>query len=156
MRRNGFTFVELLVSLAIIAALASIAYPLAELKKQRQREQELKLALREIRSALDAYKQAADEGRVQRTGGSSGYPRTLQELVEGVENVKDPQRRMLYFLRRIPRDPMYPDLTAPAHVTWSKRSYASPPDRPAEGADVFDVYSKSADVGLNGVPYKEW
>lgn len=156
MRQNGFTFVELLISLAIIAVLASVAYPLAELKKQRMREQELMTALREIRAAVDAFKQASDEGRIQRVAGTSGYPRTLQQLVDGVETVKDPQRKKLYFLRRIPRDPMHSDRAAPAHATWAKRSYASPSDKPAEGADVFDVYSRSPAVGLNGVPYREW
>lgn len=156
MRQNGFTFVELLISLAIIAVLASVAYPLAELKKQRMREQELMTSLREIRAAVDAFKQASDEGRIQRVAGTSGYPRTLQQLVDGVENVKDPQRRKLYFLRRMPRDPMHSDLAAPAHATWAKRSYASASDKPAEGADVFDVYSRSPAVGLNGVPYREW
>lgn len=156
MRRGGFTFIELLISLAIIATLASIAYPLSELKKQRGREQELQSALREIRAALDAFKQAGDEGRIQRSGASSGYPSSLDDLVRGVEDVKDPQRKSVYFLRRIPRDPMHTDPAVASHLTWRKRSYASPADMPAEGADVFDVYSGSEKAGLNGVPYKEW
>jgi general secretion pathway protein G len=138
LRQGGFSFVELLVTLAIISVLASIVYPMAELRQQRQREQELRIALREIRSALDAYKQAGDEGRISRG------------------DLKDPARRKLYFLRRVPRDPMFPDPNAPAHLTWLQRSYASAPDRPTEGADVFDVFSKSDGVGLNGIPYKEW
>ena len=156
LRQSGFSFIELLVTLAVIAVLASIVYPMAELKQQRQREQELRIALQEIRSALDAYKQAGDEGRIQRTAGESGYPRSLQELAEGVVDVKDPTRRKVYFLRRVPRDPMFPDLNVPPHLTWLQRSYASAPDRPTEGTDVFDVFSKSDKVGLNGVPYKEW
>lgn len=156
LRQTGFSFIELLVTLAIIAVLASIVYPMAELKQQRQREQELRIALREIRSALDAYKQAGDEGRIQRGAADSGYPKTLQELVEGVQDLKDPGRRKLYFLRRVPRDPTHPDPGVPAHLTWLQRSYASAPDRPAEGADVFDVFSKSDGMGLNGIPYKEW
>lgn len=155
-RRSGFTFIELLITLGILAVLASIVFPMVEVKKQRQREQELKSALREIRTALDTYKQASDEGRIQRRVGDSGYPRSLEDLVAGVEDVKDPARRNLYFLRRIPRDPLFEDRTTPAHLTWAKRSYASPPDRPSEGADVFDVYSRSAGTGLNGVPYREW
>ena len=152
----GFTFIELLVTMAIIAVLVSIAYPMAELNKQRQREQELRLALREIRTALDAYKQAGDEGRIQRKAGDSGYPRSLQELVEGVEDVKDPSRRKLYFLRRIPRDPLFPDPAVPAPSTWTVRSFSSPPEKPAPGPDVFDVFSKSEGIGLNGVAYREW
>src|SRR5882672_12662666 len=153
---SGFTFIELVVTLAIIAVLASIVYPMAELNRKRQLERELRLALREIRLALDAYKQAGDEGRIQRRAGDSGYPRSLQELIEGVEDVKDPSRRKLYFMRRIPRDPMFSDQAAPAHLTWSTRSYSSPPDKPTAGADVFDVFAKSEAIGLNGVPYKEW
>jgi general secretion pathway protein G len=155
-RQTGFSFIELLVTLAIISVLASIVYPFAELKQQRQREQELRVALREIRSALDAYKQAGDEGRIRRNPGDSGYPKSLQQLVEGVEDQRDPARRRLYFLRRVPRDPMFPDSSVPAHLTWLQRSYASAADRPAEGDDVFDVFSKSDRMGLNGIPYKEW
>lgn len=153
---SGFTFIELLVTLAIVAVLASIVFPMAELNKQRERERELKAALREIRSALTAYKRAGDEGQIPRRANESGYPPTLMALVDGVENVKDPARNRIYFLRHIPRDPTFPDPTAPAHAMWGKRSYASPPDKPAEGTDVFDVYSRSAGVGLNGVPYREW
>jgi general secretion pathway protein G len=155
-RQGGFSFIELLVTLAIISVLASIVYPMTELRQQRQREQELRIALREIRTALDAYKQAGDEGRVQRSPADSGYPKSLQELVEGVTDLKDPARRKLYFLRRIPRDPLFPDPSVPAHLTWLQRSYASGPDRPAEGADIFDVLSRSDGTGLNGIPYKEW
>jgi general secretion pathway protein G len=153
---SGFTFIELLVTLAIVAVLASIAYPMAELASQRARERELKVALREIRTALTAYKRAGDEGRIPRRANESGYPPTLQVLLDGVENAKDPARSKIYFLRRIPKDPTFLDQTAPAVTMWAKRSYASPPDKPAEGLDVFDVYSRSAGAGLNGVPYREW
>lgn len=155
-RHTGFSFIELLVTLAIISVLASIVYPMTELRQQRQREQELRVALHEIRAALDAYKQAGDEGRMHRRLSASGYPKTLRELVDGVEDLKDPARRRMYFLRRIPRDPMFPDRAAPAESTWLKRSYESAPEAPAEGADVFDVFSKSDGMGLNGVPYREW
>lgn len=153
---SGFTFIELLVTLAIVAVLASIAYPMAELAQQRERERELKEALREIRTALTAYKRAGDEGRIPRRANESGFPSTLQVLVDGVEDAKDPARKKIYFLRRIPRDPTNPDAGALAPATWGKRSYASPPDKPAEGLDVFDVYSRSPGMGLNGVPYREW
>jgi general secretion pathway protein G len=155
-RASGFTFIELLVTLAIVAALASITLPLAELTVQRQKEKELSRALIDIRSALDAYKQAGDEGRIMRRAGDSGYPKSLRELVDGVEDVKDPARRKIYFLRRIPRDPTFEDRSADAVATWGKRSYTSPPDKPQEGVDVFDVFSKSAGAGLNGIAYREW
>lgn len=152
----GFTFIELLVSLAIIATLASVVFPLAQLQKQREQERELRSGLREIRAALNAYKRAGDEGRIAKKSGESGYPRNLQELVEGVEDAKDPMRRKIYFLRRLPRDPFTADPAVPSHASWGKRSYASPADKPQEGNDVFDVYSKSPGIGLNGIPYKEW
>jgi len=153
---RGFTFVELMVTLAIVAVLTSIAFPLVELTVQRQKEKELRSALRQIRGALDAFKAAGDEGRIVRRAGESGYPASLQLLVAGVEDAKDPTRRKIYFLRRIPRDPMFPDRTAPAETTWAIRSYESPPDQPRPGNDVFDIRSTIGKIGLNGIPYREW
>ena len=155
-RRHGFTLVELMVTLAVLAVLATLAVPMAQVAAQRQKEQELRLALREIRSAIDAYKRAHDGGLVRRVVGASGYPPDLQVLVDGVENQRDPQRRKLYFLRRIPRDPMAPDDAGPAADTWLLRSYASEPDEPQPGSDVYDVMSRSTQPGLNGVPYRQW
>ncbi len=153
---TGFTLIELVVTVAIVAILASVALPLNELVTQRAKEQDLRRALRDIREAIDAYKQAADEGRILRKIGESGYPRRLEELVEGVEDQKDPKKARIYFLRRLPPDPFAADAaTAPAQ-TWRLRSYASPPDDPREGEDVFDVYSRSEAVGINGRPYKDW
>ena len=91
-----------------------------------------------------------------RKAGDSGYPRTLQVLIDGVEDAKSPTGSKMYFLRRVPRDPFYPDPSVPAAQTWGKRTYASPPDAPREGDDVFDVYSLSPGTGLNGVRYREW
>jgi general secretion pathway protein G len=153
---SGFTLIELVVTVAIVGILASIAVPLGELSVQRAREQELRSALRHIREALDSYKRATDEGRVLRRADGSGYPRSLDELDKGVEDAKSPAQTKLYFLRRLPRDPFYPDPGVPAADTWGKRAYASPPDAPFDGEDVFDVYSLSERVGLNGIAYREW
>jgi general secretion pathway protein G len=152
----GFTLIELVITLAIVLVLASVALPLAEVAVQRSREHDLRRALREIREAIDSYKAAVDAGRIAKTTGDSGYPQTLNILVEGTVDTKTPSQTKIYFLRRIPRDPFSRDATLPAAATWSKRSYASPPDKPQEGDDVYDVYSRSSVTGLNGIPYREW
>ncbi|MBI4695290.1 MAG: type II secretion system protein [Gammaproteobacteria bacterium] len=157
MRARGFTFVELLVTIAILALLAGMAWPIGQLASKRTREADLRYALREIRRGIDAYKEAAESGHVKTEQGASGYPPDLQTLVEGVEDAQDPKaEKKIYFMRRIPRDPLFPDPSAPPAGTWGLRSYASPPDAPAAGEDVFDVYSLSQAEGLNGVPYREW
>ncbi len=155
-RADGFTLIELVITVAIVAVLASVALPLNELVVQRSKEQDLRRSLREMREAIDAYKQASDEGRILRRVGESGYPKRLEDLVAGVEDQKSPKKERMYFLRRVPRDPFAsePDV-APAD-TWGKRSYASPPDEPAEGDDVYDVFSRSPYLGINGRPYREW
>jgi general secretion pathway protein G len=148
-RSKGFTLIELLIVVAIVALLASVAAPLAELGYQRAKEQELRHALREIRDAIDAYKRAADEGKIERSADASGFPPSLATLVDGVEEKTNPQRTKIYFLRRIPRDPLTGE-------DWGLRSYASPANDPQPGKDVFDVYSRSDEVGLNRIPYREW
>jgi len=153
---RGFTLIELLVTVAIVGLLASIALPMTELAVQRSKEQELRIALREIRAAIDAYRKVWDEGRIQKGVDDAGYPKSLDVLAEGVEDAKSPVRSKIYFLRRVPRDPMSRDTRSPAAETWGKRSYKSPPDDPQEGEDVYDVYSLSQKTGLNGVPYREW
>jgi len=152
-RAIGFTLLELLITVAIVGLLASIALPLSEMAAQRSKEQDLRRALREIREALDAYKRAADDGRVAHPADESGYPPSLAALVQGVPNAKSASGGKLYFLRRIPLDPFTAE---PAPPGWGLRSFDSPPDAPKPGKDVFDVYSTSPGVGLNGVPYKEW
>lgn len=155
-QQYGFTIVELLVTVVIVSILASAALPMAELSVQRNKEQELRRVLREIREALDAYKQAGDEGRIVRKAGESGYPPTLEVLADGVVDAKSPTGAKMHFLRRIPRDPFFTDLSVPAAKMWGKRSYASSADDPKEGDDVYDIYSVSSDAGLNGIPYREW
>ena len=155
-RHDGFTFVEMLATLAIIAILTTICLPLAEVSSQRRKEEDLRAALRQIRDGLDTYRRAFDDGHIKRTPGDSGYPETLLALVDGVEDAQSPEGARLYFLRRLPRDPMNADSVSPPEQTWGKRSYASPPNAPKEGKDVFDVYSLSEGKGINGIPYKEW
>ena len=153
---RGFTLIELLITVAIVGLLASVALPLTELAVQRSKEQELRIALREIRSGIDAYKKAWDEGHIQKSLDDSGYPKKLEVLAEGVEDFKSPKRVKMYFLRRVPRDPMMRDTSSNAAEPWGKRSYKSPHDEPQEGDYVYDVYSLSTGVGLNGRAYREW
>jgi len=152
----GFTLIELVVAVAILGILAMGLLPLAQLASQRSKEQELRTALRDIRGGIDAYKKAGDEGRIEKKADTSGYPPELVVLVEGVKDAKSTEEKKIYFMRRIPRDPFFDDASVPPEKTWGLRSYASPPDEPSEGEDVFDVYSQSQKVGLNGVPYRQW
>jgi general secretion pathway protein G len=155
-RESGFTLIELIIALAVLGVLASALFPMIRLEMQREHEKELRADLRQIRDALDAYKQAYDEGHIIQTAGASGYPPSLDTLVKGVKDAKSPGNKRLYFLRRIPRDPFFADAKVDPADTWGLRSYASEPDHPEPGKDVYDVYSTAQGVGLNGVPYREW
>lgn len=157
--RAGFSLVELLAVLAILAVLASIGLSLAELAQRRTQEEDLRRSLREIRTALDAYKRLSDEGRIARAADASGYPPDLNVLVDGVVDARSAGTQKIYLLRMLPRDPFAPRDAAqviPAAETWALRSYESPPDEPKPGKDVYDVHSRAEGVGLDGIPYREW
>ena len=145
--------VELLAVLGILAVLLVMSMPLAELTARREREAELKHALWDIRDAIDAYKRMADAGLIQQSP-KSGYPPDLQTLVNGV---KTNTSTTAYFLRAVPQDPFAASATASApDGGWALRSYRSPPDHPEAGDDVFDVHSRSTEIGLNGIPLSQW
>lgn len=156
-RLHGFTLIELVITVAIVGLLATMAMPMAELAVRRGKEQSLREALRRIRGGLDDFKRATEAGRIERAADASGYPASLELLVTGVVDAKDPAKRKIFFLRRLPPDPFFegpPDV--PPAQTWGQRSYASGPDNPMPGKDVYDVYSTSAGTGLNGRAYRDW
>lgn len=155
--QKGFTIIELMVTLVILAVLASVTMPLLKLTLQRNKEVTLTQNLIQIREAIDTYKQASDQGRIKKNIDQSGYPPNLEILVQGVVDIKDPKKRIIKFLRRIPQDPML-DENAPrvfAH-DWGLRSYMSEVDNPTYEDDVYDVYSLSTLKSFKGVPYAYW
>jgi len=151
---RGYTFVELLVVTSIVLILASAVQPLAHVTIQRQREIELHRILREMRDAIDKFKDAADQGMIPSTelkANSEGYPPDLDTLVEGVSVANDASGRKLKLLRRIPIDPMT------GEAEWGKRSYQDKPDTTSWGGqNVFDVYSLSGGTALDGTKYRDW
>jgi general secretion pathway protein G len=160
---RGFTLVELVITVAIVAILASVAMPMLKVSVQRSKEAELRANLRQIRDAIDAYKKAYDEGRVElKSIDKSGYPPNLDVLVEGIEDKSVPDgKKKIRFLRRIPQDPMRSrDDSSSSESSradfWGLRSYASEADNPTAGEDVYDVYSLSPLRGTNGIPYAKW
>jgi general secretion pathway protein G len=153
---HGFTLIELLVVMAILGVLAAAVMPLGETLLVAQKERDLRRSLTEIRSALDAYKKVSDQNLGTGIPSSSGYPPSLQALVDGLTDSRPQTKgRTVYFLRAIPRDP-FADAQLPADQTWKLRSYASPANRPEPGADVYDVHSSSAKKALDGTLYAQW
>jgi general secretion pathway protein G len=151
---NGYTFVELLIVVTLLMILASAVLPLAQVTSQRQREAELRRNLREIRTAIDKFKDSVDTGLIPTTElrpDNEGYPPDLDKLVDGVAVANDATGRKLKFLRRIPIDPMTND------TEWGLRSYQDKPDSTSWGGqNVFDVYSKSSGTALDGTKYRDW
>jgi general secretion pathway protein G len=151
---SGFTFIELIVVTTILLILASAVMPLAKVTVQRQREMELHRSLREMRTAIDKYKDAVDNGligSVDVKAGSEGYPPDLETLVEGVSVANDASGRKLKFLRRVPMDPITNS------TEWGLRSYTDKPDSTSwGGGNVYDVYCKSQGTALDGTKYRDW
>jgi general secretion pathway protein G len=151
---RGFTFVELVVVTAILMLLASVAMPLAQVTAQRQREAELHRSLREMRTAIDKFKDAVDQGLIPSTEldpANEGYPKDLDTLVNGVSAANDASGRKLKFLRRVPIDPMTKT------TEWGKRSYQDRPDSSSWGREnVYEVYTTSEGTGLDGTKYRDW
>jgi len=156
MKITGFTLIELVITVMIVAILASGAVPVAQLTIKRNQEAELKQALRQIREAIDLYKKAVDEGKVKKALSQTGYPPSLEVLEQGVINQADAKGKLIKFIRKIPRDPMNKEPDLKSVETWAKRSYASDVNAPAEGADVYDVYSRSTKRAIDGTFYNTW
>ena len=153
-REQGYTFIEVVVVTAILLILAAAVMPLAEVTSQRQREVELHRALREMRTAIDKFKDAVDSQQIPASElepGNEGYPPDLETLVEGIPAANDASGRKLKFLRRIPIDPMTNG------TEWGLRSYQDKPDSTSWGGrNVFDVYTKSTATALDGTKYRDW
>jgi general secretion pathway protein G len=162
---TGFTLIELVITLALVGLLAMVALPLYEVTQTRLKEMELRQALRTIRSGLDAYKAASDSGALPKAAGESGFPPFLDVLTQPLDitvkrdfniGLGSSAPKRIVILRQLPRDPFFPDPQVPAAETWNTRAYASRPDDPQPGNDVFDVSSKSERTGLDGTAYNTW
>jgi len=154
--QQGFTLIEMMITLALLATLAAAAIPLVQRQQQQQNEYQLQESLRQIRHAIDSYAQAVQDGRVEQETGDSPYPAALQLLTEGVVDKTSPSKKRLYFLRVLPRDPFCDCEGRSAADTWKTRSSTQPPGDFSGGKDVFDIRSGSSMTGLNGVPYAQW
>jgi general secretion pathway protein G len=148
LRQSGVTLLEMIVVITILLILMGAAVPVMKVSVRRQREVELRRDLWEMRSALDRYKDAADKNAFQQKLGSEGYPPDMDTLVNGVEIAGG---KKLRFLRHIPVDPMT------GNTDWGLRSMQDDPQSDSWGGqNVFDVYTKSTGVGLDGTKYKDW
>jgi general secretion pathway protein G len=149
-RERGFTIVEMVVTAAILVILAAVTLPAVKFTEKRLKEMELRAALRDLRNSIDDHKRYSDSGLIPVDLGTEGYPKELEVLVEGVEVVGQVDKKIRW-LRRIPIDPMT------GEAEWGLRSYQDDPDSESWGGEnVYDVYSLSAGVGLNEVPYSKW
>ena len=156
MKNSGFTLIELVVTVLIVAILATGALPIIQLTVQRNKETELKQSLRQIREAIDLYKKTADGGKIKKTLDQTGYPPSLELLEKGVVDQTDPKGRLIKFIRKIPRDPMNNNQELKPEETWEKRSYASDASAPVEGVDVYDIHSRSTKKAIDGSLYNSW
>ena len=151
LRQRGLTLVELIVAFTILTLLTAMALPLARFKVRREKERELRYSLREMRTAIDKYKDAGDKGVFQCKLGTECYPENIDQLVEGVKMANDPSGKKLRFLRRIPRDPFT------GSTDWGLRSTQDDPKSNGWGGqNVFDVYTKTMEKAPDGTPYSEW
>ena len=149
-RNRGFTLIELMITVLVISVLVGLAVPLARNTIKREKEFELHTALREVRTAIDKYKDASDKGLIMVKVDTEGYPENLQVLVDGVQLAGQVDKK-LKLLRRIPKDPMTNS------TEWGQRSYQDDPTSSSWGGqNVFDIYTKSEGTGLDGSKYKDW
>jgi general secretion pathway protein G len=149
--QRGLTLVELIVAFTIMALLTTMAVPLARYKVRRDKERQLTYALREMRKAIDDYKDAALAGKIEVKLGTEGYPETLDQLVKGVKLLQDAQGKKIKFLRRVPLDPMTNS------YEWGLRSMQDDPASQSWGRqNIFDIYTKSTDRARDGTSYAEW
>lgn len=153
-KQRGFSLIEVVITLALLGLLASMAAPLTETVVRRGKEQQLREALYQIRDAIDAYKRAFDAGYIEKRLNGSGYPPNLQVLVDGVRDVRSAKGAKFYFCGASPRPAA--DGQAQRRRRLGLRAYDSSADNPREGEDVFDVYSTARGKGLNNIPYGQW
>lgn len=153
-KNKGFTLVEMIITLTILAILAGAIIPLAKVAVKREKEIELRRNLRIIREAIDAYKKLSDEKKIEVEDDTEGYPPDLEALIEGVElkeGDEESDTKVMKFLRRIPKDPMTNS------YDWGLRSYQDDPDSDNWGGEnVYDIYTKSLGTALDGTKYKDW